>query len=70
MEGEKMSQEFIAITLKEIRQDVSEIKLQTQKTNGRVSALENFKQFFLGAGSVIASIVVPIFLYMLYHTLK
>lgn len=64
---ETMSQEIITHTLKDIQSDVKEIKLQTTRTNGRVTALENSKAYFLGALGIITMIVVPIFLYMLYN---
>lgn len=39
-----------------------EIKVQVEKTNGRVTKLEDWKSFTLGGMSVIASMLIPMFL--------
>lgn len=39
-----------------------EIKAQVERTNGRVSSLENWKSFMLGGLAVIASLLVPMFM--------
>ena len=67
---EPMSQEIIVHTLKDIQNDVKEIKLQTTKTNGRVSSIENWRAFMTGCVAVITAIVIPIFLAMVYSFFK
>lgn len=39
-----------------------EIKTQVEKTNGRVTKLEDWKSFMLGGMTVIASMLIPMFL--------
>jgi hypothetical protein len=45
-----------------IKEDLGEIKDQTKKTNGRVSALENWRWFITGGLVIIGSLLVPILL--------
>jgi len=43
--------------IKDIKEDVGEIKIQTQKTNGRVTALEKWMWMMVGAITIIAWLV-------------
>lgn len=60
-----MSNELISHILKDIQNDVKEIKIQTTKTNGRVSALENWKGYITGGISVIVIVLVPLIINIL-----
>lgn len=60
-----MSQDLLEHTLRDIQNDVKEIVLQTKKTNGRVSELENWKAYITGGMAVLLMLVVPIFLAIL-----
>ncbi len=61
----------LLIYIKDIRLDVSDIKLKTGKTNGRVSALENWRWFIAGGLSIIVVLLLPIiFLLIANHNLK
>jgi len=53
--------------MEDIRRDLVEIKLQVKTTNGRVSALENWKWLITGGMSVLTILVVPIVLYLITH---
>ena len=44
----------------EVKDTLIEIKIQTQKTNGRVGSLENYKWFLLGMGCIITVLLIPI----------
>lgn len=46
----------------DIKGDIQEIKEQTQRTNGRVSALEQWRWFILGGLTIISMLIVPILL--------
>lgn len=70
MTPEPMSNEIIVHTLKDIQQNVVEIKIQTQKTNGRVNSLENSRAYIAGAMAVVVMLLVPIFLAMVYSFFK
>ena len=58
----EMDEKFIDIQVGfiEIKETLSDIKTQTQKTNGRVSALENWRWFMGGIACVITGLLVPI----------
>ena len=56
----KMSNEIIVHTLKDIQENVKEIVTQTQKTNGRVSSLEDFRAYAKGAIAVIVALLLPV----------
>lgn len=47
-----------------------EIKAQVERTNGRVSNLENWKAFMLGGLAVITTLFVPMFLSWFNSNLK
>lgn len=47
--------------LRELWQDVKVIKVQTEKTNGRVTKLERFQWLVIGGLMVVSAIVVPLF---------
>lgn len=47
--------------------DIKAILVQTQKTNGRVGKLENWKSFMQGGMAILALMVVPIFIYIITH---
>ena len=65
-----MSNELIVHIVKDIQEDVKQIKVQTTKTNGRVSSIENWRSFITGAISVLGALIVPIFLAMVYSYFK
>lgn len=48
-----------AAELREIKEDGKETKAQAQKTNGRVSSLENWKWALIGAWAVLTVIIIP-----------
>uniref|UniRef100_A0A6M3XYD1 Uncharacterized protein n=1 Tax=viral metagenome TaxID=1070528 RepID=A0A6M3XYD1_9ZZZZ len=43
---------------------------QTTRTNGRVTALENYKNMVIGGGIVVSMMVVPLFISFLSGYLK
>lgn len=47
----------VLVELREARADISEIKDQTKKTNGRVTALEKWQARVLGAVGVLMFLV-------------
>lgn len=53
----------IAQEVTDLKENSIEIKTQTQKTNGRVTALEKREQFNRGALFIIGLILVPIGIY-------
>jgi len=56
-QGEEPTNRELMIYLQEMKDDVAEIKLQTIKTNGRVTALEKWMWGIVGATSIIAWLV-------------
>lgn len=44
----------------EMRTDIKEIKAMVAKTNGRVTALEIWRSFILGAFAVVMTFIFPI----------
>lgn len=63
---EPMSNELIVHTLKDIQENVREIKIQTQKTNGTVKELQQWRSFITGGLAVVTALIVPVFLAMVY----
>lgn len=51
----------------ETREQLTRIENQVTKTNGRVSALENWRWMVIGALSVITMIVIPLVIYAFKH---
>jgi uncharacterized membrane protein YukC len=49
---------------------LTDIKAQTTKTNGRVSALERWQFYVKGACAVIILLLVPIAIYFIQQTLS
>jgi two-component SAPR family response regulator len=49
-----------------IDEKLNRIIEQTTKTNGRVSAIEDWKSRATGFGGAVTMFVVPVLLYMLY----
>lgn len=54
----------------DIRKTLDRIEKQTIKTNGRVSSLENWRSYTVGAMAVITLIIVPILGWALYQVVK
>ena len=63
IEEEQTYRKFVQTLLEDMRDDVKEIKTQTQKTNGRVTALESWRAYSNGATAVIILLLVPILIY-------
>lgn len=53
--------------IKDIRDDVSEIKTQTQKTNGSVADLKKWKEQVIGGMKVFSIAVLPIVAWALWQ---
>ena len=51
----------------DIASDVKDIKIQTTKTNGRVSKLEHWRTAVLAAGGIVTSVIIP---FSVYYFLK
>ncbi len=51
--------------LNTIQKTLTKVLEQTEKTNGRVSKLENWKAYILGAVAVLTALVLPIFFMVL-----
>lgn len=54
----------------EIQDSLKRIEDQTTKTNGRVSSLESWRQYTLGALAVITLLVIPTIVYFLNYSLN
>ena len=52
--------ELTGHVLKDIQNDMKEVVVQTKKTNGRISVLENSKAYLAGAMAVIITLFLPI----------
>ena len=46
----------------DIKKDLSDIKSQVTRTNGRVSSLENWRWFIMGGLAIISIFLVPVIL--------
>lgn len=46
--------------MEEMKSDIKEIKAMVAKTNGRVTALEIWRSFILGAFAVVMTFILPI----------
>jgi len=60
MNRDKLLDQTIKEILREIQEDIKEIKTQTQKTNGRVSSLEVWRGFITGGVAILAVLVIPL----------
>lgn len=72
-ERRRQSDEIIAVInnkLDTIIERQSEIKIQVERTNGRVSSLENWKSFTVGGLAIISGLVIPMFVTWFGHNLK
>lgn len=49
--------------IKHIKETVGRIEAQVIKTNGRVSALERWRSYLLGACAVLTMLLVPVIIY-------
>lgn len=48
----------------ETREQLTRIEAQVTKTNGRVSALENWRWMIIGALTIITMLVIPMVIYI------
>jgi hypothetical protein len=48
---------------KDVMKELGEIKTQTIRTNGRVSRLENWRNWSVGAVTVVVLLVIPLVVY-------
>lgn len=55
----------LGIMITDVAKDVTEIKVQTLKTNGRVTALEKWQSMLTGGLILVNIILVPLFLTLL-----
>lgn len=69
MEDEHLTDRELHHLIRDIKDDVKEIKIQTKITNGRVSALENWRWAMVGGGVVIIGTVVPLIIYIWNQTI-
>lgn len=53
----------------ELRENLEEIKKQTQKTNGHVADLKQWQAFVKGGLSILTILVVPILIYIIKQLL-
>ena len=56
--------------IENIASDVSEIKIQTKLTNGRVGKLEKWQSYIQGGLTILAIIMVPILLMLISQYLN
>jgi len=56
---EPSNQTLYAI-LKDLKQDIGEIKIQTTKTNGKVRSLEIWRGYITGGIAILGAILIPI----------
>ncbi len=56
----EVSKETLDEIIKRIDENVHEIKIQTIKTNGRVSELEKWKARIMGALIIMNLIIIPV----------
>jgi len=56
--------------IKHIKETVTRIEAQVCKTNGRVTALEKWRSYILGAFAMITMLVVPVIIYFCTTLLK
>lgn len=54
----------------EIKETLRRIEAQTIRTNGRVTGLEQWKQYILGCIAVLVLIGLPVLTYNLWQTLE
>lgn len=72
-ERRRQSDELIAVInskLDMIIERQADIKKQVEKTNGRVSSLENWKAFTIGGMAIITGLVLPMFMAWFDHNLR
>lgn len=48
--------------MKDIKDTLQRIEMQTTRTNGRVSSLENWRGFITGGLAILTVLVVPVFI--------
>jgi len=62
--NEEYSNRELDRMFKEIQDTLQRIETQTSRTNGRVTRLEMWRQYILGALAIISMVVIPIVLYL------
>lgn len=55
----------LGIMIEDVAKDVTEIKTQTTRTNGRVTALEKWQHMLTGGLILVNVLLVPLFLTLL-----
>lgn len=64
MDDGKFTNRELEHYFKDIRTDISEIKTQVIKTNGRVNKLENWKWMLTGGLLIISMMVIPLVIHI------
>ena len=54
------SNQTLYVILKDLKQDIGEIKVQTTKTNGKVRSLEIWRGYITGGIAILGAILIPI----------
>jgi hypothetical protein len=64
MEPENFTNRELYHFLQDLKKDAIEIKEQVKKTNGRVTALENWRWFIIGGMAVVVTTGIPLVVYI------